>query len=152
MTVYKNLGLLPCRQILYHCTPRETSIYMWYIMEYAIYWASLMVQTVKNLPAMWETWVQSLGQEDSLEKEMATHSVFLPGESHGRRSLVGYSPWGRKESDKAEQLSTHHPCVELGSTLLHWVKLPPRLQRQPPKMPVLFNTQAKHLAWGKKKK
>ena len=36
--------------------------------------ASQVVQTVKNLPAMWETWVQSLGQEDPLEKEMATHS------------------------------------------------------------------------------
>ena len=32
--------------------------------------------------------------------------VFLPGESHGQRSLVGYSPWGRKESDTTEQLST----------------------------------------------
>ena len=36
-----------------------------------------MSQTVKHLPAMWETWVQSLGQEDSLEKEMATHSSTL---------------------------------------------------------------------------
>ena len=34
-------------------------------------------QMVKSLPAMWETWVQSLGQEDSLEKEMATHSSIL---------------------------------------------------------------------------
>ena len=45
-----------------------------------------------NLPLQ-KTWVQSLGWEDSLEKEMATHSVFLPGESHGQKSLVGYSPW-----------------------------------------------------------
>ena len=51
--------------------------------------------------------VQSLGWEDPLEKEMATHSVFLPGKSHGQRSLVGYSPWGHKE-DKTEQLSTSH--------------------------------------------
>ena len=36
-----------------------------------------MAQTVKNLPAMWETWVLSLGQEDPLEKEMAIHSSFL---------------------------------------------------------------------------
>ena len=41
------------------------------------YWASLMAQTVKNLPAMQETWVQSLGQEDPLEKGMATHSSIL---------------------------------------------------------------------------
>ena len=40
-------------------------------------WASLVAQTVKRLPAMWETQVQSLGQEDSLEKEMAIHSSTL---------------------------------------------------------------------------
>ena len=44
-------------------------------------------------------WVPSLGQEDPLEKEMATSPGFLPGESHGQRSLVGYSPWSRQESD-----------------------------------------------------
>ena len=52
---------------------------------------------VKNPPAIQETSVQSLGWEDPLEKEMGTHPVFLPGESHGQRSLVGYSPWGGKE-------------------------------------------------------
>ena len=41
--------------------------------------------------------VQSLGQEGTLEEGMASHSIFLPGESHGQRS-----PWGRKESDMAE--------------------------------------------------
>ena len=53
---------------------------------------------VRNLPAMQETWVQTLGPENPLKKEMAT-SVFLPGESHGQRSLMGYCPWGHKESD-----------------------------------------------------
>jgi len=43
--------------------------------------------------------VQSLGQEDPLEKEMAAHSTILAWESHGQRSLAGYSPWGLKESD-----------------------------------------------------
>ena len=57
--------------------------------------ASLVVQQVKNLPVMQETRVRSLGGEDPLEEGMATHSVFWPGESHGQRSLVGYSPWGR---------------------------------------------------------
>ena len=47
-----------------------------------------MAQTVKNLPAMRETWFQSLSQEDPLEKGTATHSVLLPGEFHGQRSLV----------------------------------------------------------------
>ena len=43
-----------------------------------------------------------LGWEDPLEEEMATPPVFLPGKSHGQRSLVGYSPWGCKESDTIE--------------------------------------------------
>ena len=57
---------------------------------------------VKRLPAVWEAQVQSLGWEDPLEKEMATTPVFLPGKSHGHRSLAGYSPRGRKESDMTE--------------------------------------------------
>ena len=59
-------------------------------------WNSLVAQTVNNLPAMWETWVRSLGWED-LEKGPATHSSILSGESHGP-----YSPWGHKESDATE--------------------------------------------------
>ena len=42
------------------------------------------------------------------EKEMATHSMFLPGESHGQRSLVGCSPWGHKESDTTKGLTHTH--------------------------------------------
>ena len=57
---------------------------------------------VKRLSAMQETWVLSLGQEDPLEKEMATHSSALAGKFHGQRSLIGYSPWGRRESDMIE--------------------------------------------------
>ena len=45
--------------------------------RYLIFLASLVAQTVKHLPTMWETWVQSLGQEDLLEKEMAPHSSIL---------------------------------------------------------------------------
>ena len=56
---------------------------------------------VKNPPAMQETWVQSLDQEDPLEKEMEPTLVFLPGKSHGQRSLVGCNPWGDKELDTA---------------------------------------------------
>ena len=56
----------------------------------------LVAQTAKCLPTMWETQVRSLGQEDPLEKGMATHSSILAGEFHGQRSLVGYSPWGRR--------------------------------------------------------
>ena len=50
-------------------------------------------------------WVRSLSWEDPLEEEMATHSSILPGESHGQRSLVGYSPWNRRESDMTERLT-----------------------------------------------
>ena len=53
----------------------------------------LVAQKVKNLPAMQETQVHSLGGEDPLEKEMVTTPVFLPGESRGQRSLMGYSLW-----------------------------------------------------------
>ena len=54
----------------------------------SLYRASLVAQTVKNLPAIQEAWVQSLGQENPLEKEMATHSSILVGEFHRQRSLV----------------------------------------------------------------
>ena len=65
-----------------------------------------MAQTLKNLPAMLGTWVQSLGWEDSLEKGMATTPVFLPGKFHEQRRLVGYSPWDCKQSDTTEGLCT----------------------------------------------
>ena len=55
---------------------------------------------------------QSLGWEDPLEREMATHSSILPGKSHGQRIMAGYSPWGCKESDTIERLSlssVHRP-------------------------------------------
>ena len=58
--------------------------------------ASLVAQMVKHLPAMQETWVRFLGQEEALEKEQQPTPVFLPEESHGQRSLTGYSPWGHK--------------------------------------------------------
>ena len=63
---------------------------------------SLVAQTIKHLPTMQETWVQSLGQEDPLEKEMATHSSTFAWEIPWMRTLVGYSPWCCKESDKTE--------------------------------------------------
>ena len=64
--------------------------------------ASLVAPMVKNLPAMQETQVQSLGWEDPLEKGMATHSSILAGESQGQRSLMGYSPWGCNELDMTQ--------------------------------------------------
>ena len=46
--------------------------------------------------------VQFLGQEDPLEEEMVTNSSILPGEFHGQRGVVGYSPWGLKVSDMTQ--------------------------------------------------
>ena len=78
---------------------------------------------VKNLPAMWETWVQSLSQKDHLDKEMATHSSILgwripwmeePMGLHesettlacdGQGGLACCDSWGRKESDTTERLN-----------------------------------------------
>ena len=68
-----------------------------YPLQYS--WAFLMAQMVENPPAMWETWVRSLGWKDPLGKGKAT-TVFWPGEFHGL-----YSPWGCKKLDTTEQLS-----------------------------------------------
>ena len=68
---------------------------------------SLVAQMVKNPPAMQETWVQSLGWEDPLEEGMATHSNILAWRiPMDRGACQGYSPWGRKELDMTERLST----------------------------------------------
>ena len=67
-----------------------------YPLQYS--WASLVVQPVKNPPVMWETWVQSLGWEDPLEKGKAIHSSIL----------AWRIPWGCKESDTTERLSLHY--------------------------------------------
>ena len=66
---------------------------------------------VKTLPAMQKTQVQSLAQEDPLEKGMAIHSSILAKKSQGQRSLVSYSPWGHKESDTTERLTQTHTHI-----------------------------------------
>ena len=58
---------------------------------------------VKNLLAMWETWVRSLGGEDPWRRERLPTPVFRSGEFHGL-----YSPWGHKEMDTTERLSLTH--------------------------------------------
>ena len=62
----------------------------------------MVAQMVNSLPAVQETLVYSLGREDPLEKEMATHCHILAWRIHGQRSLVGYSPWGHKELDRTK--------------------------------------------------
>ena len=78
---------------------RSTEEGIGYPLQYS--WAFLVAQTVKNLPAMWETWVPSLGWEDPLKKgkDLPT-PVFWPREFHGF-----YSPWGHKESKRTDRLS-----------------------------------------------
>ena len=66
-----------------------------------------MAQRLKRLPAMWETWVRSLGQEDPLEKEMATHSSILAWRIPWTEELGGLQSTGSKESDMTEQLHFH---------------------------------------------
>ena len=61
-----------------------------------------MTQSVKNPPTVQETQDQSLRQEDTLEKKVAIHPLFLPGKSRGQWSLTGYGPCGHKESDMTE--------------------------------------------------
>ena len=73
-------------------------------------WASLVAQLVKNPPAMWETWVWSLGWEDPLEKGKATY--YWRKEFHGL-----YNPWGHKQSDTTERLSLTHSLILTG---LRW--------------------------------
>jgi len=70
-----------------------------------VLWASLVAQTGKNLPAMWNTKVRSLGQEDPWRREWLPTPIFLPGKSHGQRDLAGYNPWDGKELDTTEQLT-----------------------------------------------
>ena len=68
-------------------------------MKYYLVGASLVAQAVKNLPAMLQTWVQSLGGEDPPEKEMTTHSSFLTWRIPWTEEPGGLSPGGHKESD-----------------------------------------------------
>ena len=67
--------------------------------------ASLVAQSVKRLPAMQETQVQSLGGEDPLEKGMATHSSILAWRIPWTEGPVGYCPWSRKQSETTERLA-----------------------------------------------
>ena len=67
--------------------------------------ASLVAQMVKNLPAMLEIQVQSLGWEDPLEKKMATHSSILAWRIPWTEKLEGHSLWSHKESDTTEQIT-----------------------------------------------
>ena len=76
-----------------------------FMLKYILPQASWVAQLVKNLPVMQETWVQSLGQKIPLRRKWQPTPVFLSGEFHGQRNLVGCSSWGLKELDMNEQLT-----------------------------------------------
>ena len=71
-------------------------------------WASLVAQLVKSLTAMQETWVRSLGQEDSLEKEMATHSSIFAWRIAWTKEPGRLQSMRSQESDTTERLRTRH--------------------------------------------
>ena len=70
--------------------------------------ASLMVQMVKNPPQCSSPGFDPRVGQIPWRREWLPTPVFLPGKCHGQRSLVGYSPWGRRESDKTELLTYIH--------------------------------------------
>ena len=70
-------------------------------------WASLVAQTIKNLPAKQETQVDPWVWKIPWRREWQPTPIFLPGEFHGQRSLEGYSPWGHRKSDMTEWLGRY---------------------------------------------
>ena len=77
-----------------------TYVYTYTTLRYV--WSFLVAQIVKNLPAMQETRVDPLVGKIPWRRQWQSSPIFLPGESHGWRSLVGYGPWGPKELDMTE--------------------------------------------------
>jgi len=100
-------------------------------------WASLVAQTVKNPPAVWETWVRSLGWEDPLEQGMATHSSILAWRMPMNRGFQQSTVHGVAESDTTERLSTW----DCDTTFL--VSLPPRNLSF-----LLAGATVSYLSWG----
>ena len=89
-----------------------------------LHWAPLVAQAVKNLPAFQETQVQSLGQEDHLEKGIATLSDILAWripwrEEPGGLQSMYCSPWGCKELDTTEWLSLHFTWTKQKNTIIY---------------------------------
>ena len=84
----------------------------------------MVAQMVKSPPAIKKTWVRSLGREDPWRRKWQLAPVFLPEESHRQRSLVGYSPWGYKESQLSDGTTTTTTNISLGSRrAVHLVEL-----------------------------
>ena len=112
--LFSNLSFLDCsvgKESTYNAgsipgSGRSAGESIGYPIQYS--WASIVAQLVKNLPAMQETWIQSLDWEDLLEKgrERLPTPVLWPGEFHGL-----HSPRDSKELDTTEQLFTLQPVL-----------------------------------------
>ena len=101
---------------------------------------------IKNLPAMSQTWVRSLGQEDPLEKGIGI-PVFLPGKFNGQRILVGCSLWNHKKLNTTELLT--HSLFSTVQSLSH-VRLCDPMNRSMPGLPVhhqLLEFTQTHVHW-----
>ena len=77
-------------------------------------WASLVAQTVKRLPACGRPRLDPWAEKIPWRREWQPTPVLLSGKFHGQRSLVGYSPWGRKKSDTTERLHFHFSLSRIG--------------------------------------
>ena len=85
--------------------------------------ASLVTQSVNSLPAIQETWVGFLGREDfPWRRKWQPTPVFLPGESHGQRSLAGYNPWGHKSRTQLSEEA--HSIMTCSSWNISWFCYP----------------------------
>ena len=85
----------------------QFSVEGWGCVPSLLFTWGLVVQTVKRLPAMRETRVRFLGWEDPWRRKWQSTPELFAGKSHGWRSLIGYSPWGCKESDTTERFHFH---------------------------------------------
>ena len=108
---------------------------------------------VKRLSTMRETLVRSLGWEDPWRRKWQPTPVLLPGKSHGRRSLVGYSPWGHRESDMTERLHSTFILIiravaaaaKVASVVSNSVR---SHRRQPTRLPHPWDSPAKNTGVG----
>ena len=83
------------------------------MLNMAHYWASLVAQRLKRLPPMQETWVRSLGREDPLEKEMATHSSILAWRIPWTEEPVGLQSMGSQSRTRLSDFTSLRPSGEL---------------------------------------
>ena len=122
----RKIGNTCSSQFLNHRACPETSLFFTDIIN-VLSWIKVkneieVVLVIKNLPANAGD-IRDVGLISELGRSPGSTLVFLPGESHGQRSLAGYSAWGHKELDMTE--ATQHPCthawVDMNQPLWIWI-------------------------------